>query len=148
MAINAMLPLPATGGNNHRGYRLGTKTRDAGERFDRLLKEQTSSPRDPRRTSAPQIIALFQAGCCDGANPHFRPSGGWKMPKLLRFIIWHLSTGFALGAVTTLVIAFRYPHALGHDGAIEPIALLLQIYAFGASFALGCLGTALMGKIE
>ena len=68
------------------------------------------------------------------------------MPKLLRFIIWHLSTGFALGAVTTLVIAFRYPHALGHDGAIEPIALLLQIYAFGASFALGCLGTALMER--
>lgn len=55
------------------------------------------------------------------------------MPMLLRFLIWHLSSGFALGALTALVIAVSFPHALGHDRAIEPVALFLQIYAFGAS---------------
>lgn len=80
--------------------------------------------------------------------PHLFNKGGCMMPKLLRFLIWHLSSGFALGALTALVIAVSFPHALGHDGAIEPVALLLQIYAFGASFALGSLGTALMGKID
>jgi hypothetical protein len=70
------------------------------------------------------------------------------MHMLLRFLIWHLSSGFALGALTALVIAVSFPHALGHDRAIEPVALFLQIYAFGASFALGSLGTALTGKID
>lgn len=49
------------------------------------------------------------------------------MPMLLRFLIWHLSSGFALGALTALVIAVSFPHALGHDRAIEPVALFLDI---------------------
>jgi hypothetical protein len=61
----------------------------------------------------------------------------------LAFVVW-----LCIGSPYALVIAVSFPHALGHDGAIEPVALLLQIYAFGASFALGSLGTALMGKID
>jgi len=70
------------------------------------------------------------------------------MPRLLKFLIWHLSSGFALGALTALVITNSFPGVLGHDREIEPVALFLQIYAFGASFALGSLSTALMGKID
>ncbi|OCP06325.1 MULTISPECIES: hypothetical protein [unclassified Ensifer] len=70
------------------------------------------------------------------------------MPKLVRFLIWHMSSGFVLGALTAMAIAVLYPHALGHRDAIDPLALVLQIFAFGASFALGSLGTALMGKID
>ena len=70
------------------------------------------------------------------------------MPSLLRFLFWHLSSGFLLGAMTALVIVAENPQALGYNGSIEPVALLMQIFAFGASFAMGSLGTALMGKID
>ncbi|MGO4622557.1 hypothetical protein AB4Z34_17150 [Ensifer sp. 2YAB10] len=70
------------------------------------------------------------------------------MPTLLRFLIWHLSSGFLLGAFTALAIATQNPEILGHSGAIEPLALVMQVFAFGASFAMGSLGTALMGKID
>ena len=55
---------------------------------------------------------------------------------------------FLLGAITALVIVAQNPEALGHSGSIEPVALFMQIFAFGASFAMGSLGTALMGKID
>lgn len=70
------------------------------------------------------------------------------MPKLLRFLIWHLLTGFLLGAITALVIVIRDPHALGHGDTIDLLAFSMQLFAFGASFAMGSLGTALMGKID
>ena len=70
------------------------------------------------------------------------------MPSLLRFLFWHLSSGFLLGTMTALVIVAQNPQALGHNGSIVPVALLMQIFAFGASFAMGSLGTALMGKID
>ena len=70
------------------------------------------------------------------------------MPMLLRFLFWHLSSGFLMGAITALVIVAQNPEALGHSGSIEPVALFMQIFAFGASFAMGSLGTALMGKID
>ena len=70
------------------------------------------------------------------------------MPSLLRFLFWHLLSGFLLGTMTALVIVAQNPQALGHNASIEPVALFMQIFAFGASFAMGSLGTALMGKID
>ncbi|WP_143348560.1 hypothetical protein [Ensifer adhaerens] len=70
------------------------------------------------------------------------------MPKLVRFVIWHMFSGFIIGTLTALVIVVLNPHALGHTGVIDPLAFTLQGFAFGASFALGSLGTALMGRID
>ncbi|MFK0276299.1 hypothetical protein ACIQUG_21685 [Ensifer sp. NPDC090286] len=70
------------------------------------------------------------------------------MPKVLRFVIWNMASGFLLGATTALVIVVVDPDALGHGHSIQPLPLFMQIYAFGASFALGSLATALMGKID
>ncbi|WDZ81922.1 hypothetical protein PWG15_34060 (plasmid) [Ensifer adhaerens] len=57
-------------------------------------------------------------------------------------------SGFVIGTLTAVVILAFYPRALGHTSVIDPLALALQIYAFGASFALGSLGTALMGRVD
>lgn len=70
------------------------------------------------------------------------------MPKLVRFVVWHMCSGFVIGALTGLIVIAFHPHALGHSNGVDPLALALQIYAFGASFALGSLGTALMGRID
>lgn len=70
------------------------------------------------------------------------------MPKLVRFVVTHMLSGFIIGTLTGLTIVGLFPHSLGHGDLIDPLALALQIYAFGASFALGSLGTALMGRID
>ena len=63
------------------------------------------------------------------------------MPILVRFMLLHLGIGFALGTASAVVILCVSPQALG--GAMEMIETLLFIYALGAAFALGYLGTAL-----
>lgn len=70
------------------------------------------------------------------------------MPKALRLVIRNMASGFLLGATTALVIVVVEPDAVGHGHSIQPLSLVMQIYAFGASFALGSLATALMGKFD
>ncbi|MGF6178495.1 hypothetical protein [Ensifer sp. 4252] len=65
------------------------------------------------------------------------------MPELVRFTIFHMSYGALLGTVTVIVMILISPDALGHGSCIHPLALLLQLYAFSAAFALGSLATAL-----
>ncbi|KQW34886.1 hypothetical protein ASD02_16805 [Ensifer sp. Root1252] len=66
------------------------------------------------------------------------------MPTLIRFVILNVGVGFLLGAATAASIAIVAPGALGHGEGLDPLAFGLQIYAFGASFGLGALATALM----
>lgn len=65
------------------------------------------------------------------------------MPELVRFTITHMSYGGLLGIVTAATMIFIRPEVFGHGNGIEYIALLLQLYAFGATFSLGSLATAL-----
>ena len=63
------------------------------------------------------------------------------MPIVVRFMLLRLAIGFALGATSAAVILCVSPQALGGTPGLAEA--LLFIYALGAAFALGYLGTAL-----
>ncbi|NRP21885.1 hypothetical protein LPJGGPFB_05144 [Ensifer adhaerens] len=65
------------------------------------------------------------------------------MPRLVRFTIVHMSYGGLVGILTATAMMMIRPEAFGHGGGVEYIALMLQLYAFAATFSLGSLATAL-----
>ncbi|WP_312366972.1 hypothetical protein [Ensifer sp.] len=65
------------------------------------------------------------------------------MPKLVRFVLIHMSYGAFLGIATAIAVIAIRPEAFGHVDGIEHIALVLQLHAFITSFSLGSLATAL-----
>lgn len=65
------------------------------------------------------------------------------MPQLVRFMIIHLSYGGLLGMATATVMILIRPETFGVRDGINPIALVLQLYAFVAPFTPGSLATAL-----
>lgn len=67
------------------------------------------------------------------------------MPALIRFMISNFTTGFLLGAATALALMLaRQLPSSNH----EPLAIWLQVFALGAPFGLGFLGTALLLDAE
>jgi hypothetical protein len=66
------------------------------------------------------------------------------MPKLIRYLLWNFTNGFAMGALVALALLLLRMD----EAAISPLALWLQIFSLAAPFGLGFLGTALMLDTE
>ncbi|OHV77983.1 hypothetical protein [Ensifer sp. LCM 4579] len=63
------------------------------------------------------------------------------MPKLIGFMITHMTAGFLIGSLAAIALVLLYP---APAEGLQPLALWLKIFALGAPFALGSLATALM----
>lgn len=67
---------------------------------------------------------------------------GKEMPTLIQFLLVRLSTGFLLGAALAgALVAINGP-ALGNPDSALEVGLLM--YAFGSSFAIGYLASAMV----
>ena len=67
---------------------------------------------------------------------------GKEMPTLIHFLLVRLSTGFLLGAALAgALVAINGP-ALGNPDSALEVGLLM--YAFGSSFAIGYLASAMV----
>lgn len=66
------------------------------------------------------------------------------MPELITFMIRHFANGFLLGAATALAVALLLPDSMAALVIAESVAgLALVVFAFGSSFGMGSLATAL-----
>lgn len=63
------------------------------------------------------------------------------MTQLVRFMLFNLTAGFLIGLVVGL--AFMLASDLTHLAAQEPLAAIMLLWGFGASFGMGVLGTGL-----
>lgn len=63
------------------------------------------------------------------------------MTPLIRFLLVNMAGGFAIG----LVAGFAFMHSNG-DGELlfrQPLAAVMMLWGFGASFGMGAVGTGL-----
>lgn len=66
------------------------------------------------------------------------------MPVLAAFVIRHFGNGFLLGSAAALAAIALWPETMAARLVGENIAsLVLVLFAFGASFGMGSLATAL-----
>lgn len=63
------------------------------------------------------------------------------MTPLVRFLIVNLAGGFAIG----LIAGFAFMQSQGSAGLFtdQPLAAAMMLWAFGASFGMGAIGTGL-----
>lgn len=64
-----------------------------------------------------------------------------RMTQLIRFMLFNLMAGFLIGLVVGF--AFMLARDLTHLPAQEPLAAIMLLWGFGASFGMGVLGTGL-----
>ncbi|MCG5480291.1 hypothetical protein [Sinorhizobium alkalisoli] len=67
------------------------------------------------------------------------------MPKLIGFMITHMTVGFLIGTLAAIALVLLHP---AEPEGLQPLALWLKIFALGGPFALGSLATALMLDAE
>ena len=66
------------------------------------------------------------------------------MPALIAFMIRHFGNGFLLGAAAALAAALLSPGSMAAQVVAESVAgSALVVFAFGSSFGMGSLATAL-----
>ncbi len=63
------------------------------------------------------------------------------MPKLIRFLLLNAAGGFSAGL--GVGCAFVQATALSDSAGTDPLAIMLVLWGFGSSFALGAVATGL-----